>query len=585
MSRGVLNDPCDAEPNYVRPSKNVDEALRGLGELANAALQSLETSVAFPSKKTHDDVLRANTGWAMDPVSWSQRQAASAELERQTAHIADALAGAGVNVVLDGDVTFIGAVTGVVEQQRVYRACRFLPTVAARDRRPTVNGLKLFISGHKHSKYFRYAVMTCSEPVRFSPNLQGDMRGAIQELNRRISRWAHNAQKKYGVEVLYRGIEFTRATAAERDAEAHARGQPSNLSERYGAATVLYHVHANVLYWPTRVLKEKGKTWEDFLRFTHEATGAWWKDNGKVEAVEELVKYCSKPNDTLKSSADELVWLYHATQRLKLCQPLGEFKVWMKALEAAGEKVVRVHVGRGDGRLMRVKKRQKADKDSKDGEAETDTAASEDDDKSDAATDVEKKAPPSNMLLGMTLPQWRHSPWAEPLIMVQRYDPSKSFGEAGGDIEAWKRAAREMWDENFGPEPEEALRVAQMAREAVMSSDDIREAAEAAEAYIVHTCRPTVPAPGNADEEVPPEELDDDLREVVSLFEGGTVVRLAPRPPAEDDEIPFESPVVAARWAKMRADLAASEARWAEWRASAAHVPRQSSEHGCRNAA
>ncbi|NKQ75085.1 hypothetical protein C3Y89_32980 [Rhizobium sp. UPM1132] len=520
----------------------------------------------------------------MDPVGWAQRQAASAELERQTAHIADALAGAGVNVVLDGDVTFIGAVTGVVEQQRVYRACRFLPTIAARDRRPTVNGLKLFMSGHKYSKYFRYAVMTCSEPVPTSADHQGDIRAAIQELNRRISKWAHKAQKKkWGVKVLYRGIEFTRATAAERDAEAHARGQASNLSERYKAGTVLYHVHANVLYWPTRVMKEEGKTWEDFLRFTHEATGAWWKDNGKVEKVEELVKYCSKPNDTLKSSADELVWLYHATQRLKLCQPLGDFKLWMKELEAAGEKVVRVHVGRGEGRLMRVKKRGKTDEDAKDGDAETEAeeTADEDGDESDA----EKKAPPSNMLLGMTLPQWRHSPWAEPLIMVQRYDPSKPFGEAGGDIEAWRRMAREAWDENFGPEPEEALRVAQMAREAVMSADDIREAAEAAEAYIVHTCSSTVPTGGDPDEEVPPEELDDDLREVVSLFKGGTVVRLVPRSPAEEDEIPFEAPDVVARWAKMRADLAVSAARLLERRATLVQVPGQSPEPGCRIAA
>lgn len=570
MSRGVLKDPCDAEPNLTLSTKNVDEAPRRLSKLAAAALQSLEASVALPSKKTHDDVLRANTGWAMDPVSWAQRQAASAELERQTSHIADALTGAGVNVVLDGDVTFIGAVTGVVEQQRVYRACRFLPTVAARDRRPTVNGLKLFMSGHKCSKYFRYAVMTCSEPIPFSAGIQGDMRGAIQELNRRISKWAHKAQKKWSVKVLYRGIEFTRATAAERDAEARARGQALDLSERHGADMVLYHLHANVLYWPTQVLP--AGHWKAFLRFTHDATGAWWKDNGKVEAVEELVKYCSKPNDTLRSSTDELVWLYHATQRLKLCQPLGDFKDWMKALEVAGEKVVRVHVGRGDGRLMRVKKRQKAGKDSKDGEADTDAerTAGEDGGDSDAVTDTEKKAPPSNMLLGMTLPQWRHSPWAEPLIMVQRYDPTKPFGEAGGDIEAWKRASREMWDDNFGPEPEEALRVAQMARDAIMSADDIREAAEAAEAYIVHTCRPTVPAPEDGDEGVLPEELDDDLREVVSLFDGATVVRPAPRPPAEDDEIPFEAPAIVARWAKMRADLAESEARWAVWRASAA---------------
>lgn len=580
MSRGVAHDPFDVEPDFTRPPKNVDEAPRGLGKLVADAVAALETSVARPAHKTHDDVLRSNTGWSMDPVSWARRQAASAELERQTARIANALAGEGVNVVLDGDVTMIGAVTGVVEQQRVYRACRFLPAVAARDRRPTVNGLKLFVSGHKHSKYFRYAVMTCSEPVPFSAAHRGDMREAIQGLNRRISKWASKVQKEYGVKVLYRGIEFTRATAAERDAEARSHGQTSDLSERYKPHTVLYHVHANVLYWPTRALL--GDAWKDFLRSTHKATGAWWRDNGKIEKVEELVKYCSKPNDTLKSSAKELVWLYQATKRLKLCQPLGDFKTWMKALEVAGEKVVRVHVGRGDGRLMRVRKRHKADKDPENSDAASEMADSEGNDESDAATDVEKMAQPSNMLLGMTLPQWRHSPWAEPLIMVQRYDPSKpSFEKVSGDIEVWRQAAREMWDDNFGPEPEEALHVARMARDAQMSGDDIREAAEAAESYIVHTCRPTVPT----DEEVPLDQLDEHVADLAALFEGGIVVRLVSRSPDEDDEIPLDAPAVVARWAKMRADLAASTERLLERRASAVLVPGRFPEHGCRIAA
>jgi len=205
-------------------------------------------------------------------------------------------------------------------------------------------------------------------------------------------------------------------------------------------------------------------------------------------------------------------------------------------------------------------------------------------DKANNAPKTQREMPPSNLVLGLTLPQWRHTPWAEPLIMVQHYDPAAPFGEDGGDIEAWKRQAREMWDDNWGPEPSEALRVARMALDAAMSSDDIREAAEAAP-YIVHTCSSTVPAHEDGDEEVLPEELDDDLREVVSLFEGATVVRLAHRPRAEDDDIPFEAPDIEAGWAKMRADLAASEARWAEWRASAAQVPGRSSELDCRLAA
>ncbi|WP_149338654.1 hypothetical protein [Neorhizobium sp. P12A] len=113
-----------------------------------------------------------------------------------------------------------------------------------------------------------------------------------------------------------------------------------------------------------------------------------------------------------------------------------------------------------------------------------------------------------------------------------------------------------------------------MALDAAISADDIREAAEAAEAYIVHTCGPTVRSVeeeiGDDDEEVPPDELDDDTKSLVRLFEGATVVRLAPRPTAEDDDIPFESPAVVSMWARWRADLDASAARLLERRASAA---------------
>ncbi|RVO61810.1 hypothetical protein [Sinorhizobium meliloti] len=567
MSLRLGYDQSDAAPNFTHPAKNVDEPAKGLSKLIASAVAALETSVApvRRSHTTHDDVMRSNTAWSLDPVAWAKRQAATKVLEGQTERIADALLRAGVNVVLDGDLTMIGAVTGVVEHQRVYRAVRFLPTVAGRDRRGIVNGLKLFISGHPNSRYFRYAVMTCAQPVPVG----GDLRTVIRGLSRRISKWSHEARKKYGIEALYRGIEFTRATAAERDAAAHARGETSDLSEEYGADTVLYHVHANVLYWPTRNI---AKLWPEFLRFTHHATDAWWKDNGRVEKVEEIVKYCSKPADTLAASDDELVWLYQATRRLKICQPLGVFKLWLAELEKAGEKVVRVRDGRGDGRLRRVLKRgrkppepvdeyleaKKAEQEA--GEAVT-PAVTEiaDSDKADVAPKTQRETPPSNVVLGLTLPQWRHTPWAEPLIMVQHYDPTKAFGEGSGDIEAWRQRAREDWDNNWGPSPAEALRVARMALDTVMSADDIREAAEAAP-YIVHTCRPTVPEPRNENDTAQLEnddrELSEDVAEIVRMFPGARRVVY----------IGFESSERLARQARMRSSLAEKEAHWAQWR-------------------
>lgn len=581
------------------------------GGIAARALAGVSGAATASGRgvKTHNSVLKSNSGWAIDPVAWARRAAAAAKLMEQNDRIAEALQRAGEDVIRPGGVTLISAVTNVIETQRVFRAVRFLPVVAARDRRPTVNGLKLFIHEHPSARYFRYAVMTCAEPV---PAF-GDLRGAIQELSRRISSWAYEVSTPdkngecYDIEVLYRGIEFTRATAVERDAAAAERGQPSDLSERYGADTVLYHVHANVLYWPKRNID---KLWPEFLRFTERFMDAHWRDNGKIEKVEEIVKYCSKPADTLAATDDELVWLYRQTQRLKICQPLGEFKEWMKELKKERKKVVRVHVGRGDGQLMRVKKGKRGGAPDED-DADDDGNVIEDDEAGEDAPDKdfddapepppEKRqrlgdgGPSANIVIGLTLPQWRHTPWAEPMIMVQNYDPLKLSTEDGADIREWQRQGRGWWDDAFAPPPEEALRVARMAidvteryaawscdgrmsdgdvddartalKEArAAAEDDIREAAEAA-SYIVHTCSSTVRT-GQAEhietdyDDLEDDERDilDDLAEVVAMFPGGRRVAY----------IEFESPEREKRQAELRESLARREAWWAECRVSAA---------------
>jgi hypothetical protein len=498
----------------------------------------------------------------LDPVVWAKRAGATRRLTEQTERIASALTRAGIDVTREGEVTMISAVTGIVETMASYRACRFLPTIAARDRRPMVNGLKLFMIGHKNSRFFRYAVMTCAEPV---PAF-GDLRKAIQKLSRRITRWASyiNAPVEkdgggYDVKVLFRGIEFTRATA-------------------------LYHVHANVIYWPTRAMRPG--EWERFLRDTRRFMKAEWRDNGKVEKVEEIVKYCSKPNDTLAASDDELVWLYHQTQRLKICQPLGDFKAWMKTLEERKEKVVRVHLGRGDGRLERVKKGKRERPVDEDDDAGAEDAATQGSDISEKSERRERSepvdaSPPANIVIGLSLPQWRHSPWAEPMIMVQHYDPLRLSEEAVCDIAAWKEKAREWWDDAFAPPPEEALRVARMALDEAVSDEDIREAAEAA-TYILDTCRPTVP---HEDEKVDEEELDGDVRSILTLFEGATVVRLKPRPPTEDEGIPFETDEQAEWEARMQAIQEAHEPGWAKRRLSALYHPSERWDDSCRIAA
>jgi hypothetical protein len=565
LSAGLGYKPNRATEEHFFKSQIVDNAPtapQGLGKLAAAAIDALEMAAAGPARKTHDDVLRANTGWELDPVLWAKRAAASRQLTAQTERIVSALSRSGVDVVRPGDVTLISAVTGIVESLPIYRAVRFLPTIAARDRRPMINGLKLYMAGHRQSKYFRYAVMTCAEPI---PAF-GDLRGTIQELSRRISKWAHRVQK-YGIKVLFRGIEFTRATAAER-----------GMADRYPAETPLYHVHANVIYWPTRALK--ATEWEAFLRETRGFMNAEWKDNGKIGRVEEIVKYCSKPNDTLAASDDELVWLYLETQRLKIAQPMGEFKLWLKDIEERGEKIVRVQVHAGDGRLMRVQKQKRASAREGSFEAREDSAnETHDDVNPPERVEREKRSsdgPPANVVLGMSLPQWRHSPWAEPMIMVQHYDPTRLSLEDGGDIRAWQAQARAWWDDTFAPPPEEALRIARLAIESEMSNEDIREAAEAA-CYILDTCRPTV-QPDDIEEldEEEVEEVDEDWIEFETIL-GAKLIKFVPRPRTEDDEIPYETPEQARRRAE--------DAAWRERMSRPDYHSFDSSNDSCRIAA
>ncbi|OCJ63476.1 hypothetical protein A6U97_13405 [Agrobacterium tumefaciens] len=575
MSPGLGYSPSEAAQNHVFPNQIVDNAPRGLGQQVAAQIEALEMSTAGYARRTHNDVLRSNTGWFTDAVSWAKRRAASQTLEQQTAHLAGALGRAGISVTREGDVTLIGGVTGIIEQQPVYRAVRILPSVAGRDRRPILNDAKFWMGNHPHRKYFRFAVMTCPEPVPVG----GDLRGAIQGLSRRISKWA-SAVEEFGVRVLYRGIEFTRDTAAER-----------GMEDRYDPDTILYHVHANVVFWPTRKMKDE--EFQKFLKFTRNSVGAWWRDNGKVERLEEVIKYCCKPSDTLSSGDGELVWLYHATSRLKICQPLGLFRKWRAELEEAGEKTVRVNVGRGEGKLLRVKKMNRKladDNDADDGATEGEEGTSDDvpEEKPKREDRPEGSAPAANIVLGMTLPQWRHSPWAEPLIIVQHYDPSRLSEESSCDIATWRRQAREWWDESFAPEPGEALRVAKMAMDAEMFSNDIREAAEAAP-YIFNTCRPTVPTgtPDHFDdcEFENEEELEDDAKALVKLFPGGSVVRITPRSPTEDDRIQFETDEQAEWQARMWAIQEAHEPGWAKRRLSVPYHPSERWDDTCRVAA
>lgn len=557
MSLRLGYSHTEPTPPPAPPAKNVDERPKTLGGLAARAIAAMEAN--GPARRGHADVLKANTGWFIDPVKWAKRAKASRRLAEQSETIADALERMGMPARLDSEISAIGAITGKVEVLPAYRAIRFLPAVAARDRRPVLNGMKYFIQHHRAARFFRYAVITASEPVPFG----GELRKEIQRLSRRISKWATEARDR-DVEILFRGIEFTRATAADRDAEA-ARRMPSSfigpadapLTRRFGAETVLYHVHANILTWPQRAMKDSD--WSGFLRMTWRSVKGHWQDNGRIEKAEELVKYCLKPADIKEAPDHEILWLYQQTERLKLVQPMGPFAAFMADLEKAGEKVVRVRSGDG-GRLQRVRKSSLLNHHSKDGpqgdqEGDATQPAPSMLDSDDRAPKDAGRKRPSNLVLGVSLPQWRHTPWAEPLILVQRYEPTAASVADHArleEIDAERGLARADWDSSGAPDPAIALDIAEKAlagqlspidaamieAEHGVSSDPI--AGGGADRYRVHTCGPTVPAA--PDQAVAWSGVATLREHDLPHLRPGRTSKLPP-PDLEDDLIPFDPPL------------------------------------------
>lgn len=478
-----------------QPAKTTDQLTQNQCQhfsrktISESAIQSLQDRITGPDGFGHLDVLQANTGWGIDVDKWAKRRIAADKLDLQTKEMADSLERMGEKARLDSGLTIIGAVSERVEELPVYRAIRILPSVAARERRKYLNSLKYMIAKNRNSRYFRYAVFTCEELIIEG----GDLRGTIQGLSRRISRWSSWANEKYAIEVLFRGIEFTRATAAERDDEAAKRYREENpafvgdlgtpLSDRYGAETVLYHVHANVLYWPHRIIED----WTVFLEQTHKRSKAMWRDNGVIEKAEELVKYCFKPNELKKASDKAILWLFYETTKLKICQPMGSFKKFVNELERARDKIVRVNI-MGNGKYCRVKKSRKLDHSKTVDDADTKEPQEAIQDDRECEQKSESCQKPKNMVLGVTLPQWRHMAYAEPMILVQWYDPSAQ-GDADQEryreIEALKFEARENWEAAQAPDVDDALRAADIAlcRQAAAGGDD---------GYKVHTCSSTV---------------------------------------------------------------------------------------------
>ena len=273
---------------------------------------------------TYEQVAAAGVGYVVRDAI--ERQAAEEQrhtLAKQTHAMALRLEAAGVQAfAAEADTIWsVDDLTGEAEQiggQR-YRHIQLLPSVAKRDRNQMVRAMTYWMENHPAARFFRYAVITSGQRVPYFDDLKARRR----ELHANIRRWASEIFQRYGIILLFRGDEYT-----FRDAGVH--------------------FHCNVVYWPTRSLKNG--EWQEFLSFSRQRLGGvHWKDNGKLEDVREVVKYvCKLGSDESKDgsygvdrlSSDQLAWFHGQVFGARQCQARGPFAAFMAELDRDNLKVV-----------------------------------------------------------------------------------------------------------------------------------------------------------------------------------------------------------------------------------------------------
>lgn len=429
----------------VRPERTGPERLTS--KLPSSALQANPRSIpilpreppqvkrASPGldQRSWDDLMAGQTGACVSDVpAWSERELRYRLQDELTRRIAGVLEPAGVPVFRPGrGFSLVGLVTGGIKPaEQPYRRIHFLPAVAASLRAELANALELFLA--TKGRYARYAVMTTGQRCELD-----ELRPRIIRLNRLVSRWHHELCKPLGIVVAFRSIEL-----------------PCDDDQTF-------HVHANVVYWPTHSIPKK--PWKRFLRQTRAIFGAHWQDCGRLEEVREVVKYVMK-GDQVASLAENhpavLVELYYQLKWLHLVQPLGPFRAFRRQLHHDRLKIVAVYEARGR-RLVAVRRPPRAHRDR-------------------PITGF----PETNQILSIDLPRAAFCNYREPVMRVCNLDANTLWR----DPRLAARAAEALadWTRNGAPAPHLAALIGR-------------------DLFTVHTCTPVVGAASSRDRLPTPE--------------------------------------------------------------------------------
>jgi hypothetical protein len=268
-----------------------------------------------------DQIRERNTGRPFDPARWADGQERRDDLLRQSRWIADALEREGIRAREEADEACdIDHVLGTVTPVERFRAIKFLPIIMQRDSAAMLSALRYYMHNHVHGRYVRMATITGGARVpAFGP-----LRQRHDTMTRAISKWASSARLLYGVEVLFRAMEYTRDP-----------GTPGDLETP--ALPPTYHEHAHVLFTPTDFMGEDG--WSRFLTWSQTYLAARmpgalyaFHDCGRIEEPDEACKYPFKPGELSRCTDSEIAWLQAEFFRANIKQPMGGFRAFNRTM-------------------------------------------------------------------------------------------------------------------------------------------------------------------------------------------------------------------------------------------------------------
>lgn len=413
----------------------------------------------FPFKLK--DLIDEYTGEVVPPGVWAEGKRREKANEDSTQRMQELLEGGGIEVESESNIMFVGAVTGLTKRIRRRRNINLLLSVAQMNRREQQLSLAKYLEEHEKGQYARYMVITSGERV---PAFE-DLRQRMRDFGRKISKWAHKVRREYGVEVVCRIYEMPR----NRDGS--------------------YHLHANLIYIPPKMTKPG---WKLFLQDVHDHFDTVLKDNGKIEDLDEVIKYVFKGDDIEMMTADEAVWLHDSLYNMRLFSAFQGYKDFRNELKDSGKKLVSI---KGHIHYMwKPKCHRNRDEDED----------YEDEDQEEREHPMEVK----NVLLTTLQPTAMLSPIKEPVLVIQGYDPTidvtKDTRAAARyiDIMMHQVEATDAWRQNTSITIETARTYAEAAKNGATNVAPL--GAKRRSSYNVHTYTTTVLRNEESNLKIPP---------------------------------------------------------------------------------